>query len=92
MTFSSLPLSLRLKALGAAAVLGAGALVAPLAAHAQGAPSFAEVDSNVDGVISEDEFLAAMPSMTADQFAEADTNGDTVLTEDEYDAMTAAME
>ncbi|MBV6657637.1 MAG: hypothetical protein KI785_07710 [Devosiaceae bacterium] len=71
--------------------LAAGLAVAPIAAFAQGAPGFAAVDLNIDGVISEDEFLAAMPSMTADDFVMADGNGDTVLTQEEYEAMTDAM-
>ena len=76
----------------AAAVLALGAMAAPYLAHAQQAPQFAEVDANVDGVVSEDEFLAAMPEATAETFASADVNGDTVLTPDEYEAMAAMMQ
>ena len=38
-----------------------GVAMAPYMAQAQDAPDFSEVDQNVDGVISEDEFLMAMP-------------------------------
>jgi hypothetical protein len=60
--------------------------------QAQDAPAFADVDQNIDGVISEDEFLAAMPEATAETFASADVNADTVLTQDEYEAMAAMMQ
>ncbi|MEM6383045.1 MAG: hypothetical protein AAF739_10245 [Pseudomonadota bacterium] len=66
------------------------ALAAPLAL-AQDEPGFSDVDFNVDGVVSQDELLAAFPDMTTDDFAMADTNGDTVITEDEYEAMATDM-
>ncbi|MFK7791845.1 MAG: hypothetical protein AB8B88_04150 [Devosiaceae bacterium] len=69
-----------------------GAALSPIMVQAQEAPGFAEVDQNVDGVISEDEFLAAMPEATSETFASADVNGDTVLTQDEYEAMAAMMQ
>lgn len=77
-------------ALGGA--FAAGVALSPMAASAQDAPGFSDVDINVDGVISEDEFLAAMPEATADTFMSADVNGDTVLTQDEYEAMAAMMQ
>jgi hypothetical protein len=75
-----------------ASVFAFGAALSPIMAQAQDAPSFADVDQNVDGVISEDEFLAAMPEGTAETFASADVNGDTVLTQDEYEALLAMMQ
>lgn len=75
-----------------AALGGALAVGGALVASAQDAPGFSDVDTNVDGVISEDEFLAAMPETTADTFVSADVNGDTVLTQDEYEAMAAMMQ
>ena len=73
-------------------VVTLGVALSPYMAQAQDAPSFADIDQNVDGVVSEDEFLAAMPEATADTFASADVNGDTVLTQDEYEAMAAMMQ
>ena len=62
------------------------------AAHAQQAvPEFVAVDTNVDGVISVEEFLQALPDMTEEDFASFDTNSDTAITVDEYEAMRAAM-
>lgn len=75
-----------------AGVFAFGAALSPIMAQAQDAPEFAAVDQNVDGVVSEDEFLAAMPEATAETFASADVNGDTVLTQDEYEAMVAMMQ
>lgn len=75
----------------AAVCAGLFALGLTAQAAAQGAPAFADVDVNVDGVISEDEFLAAMPSMTSGDFATADLNADTVVTEDEYTALVDSM-
>lgn len=69
-----------------------GVAMAPYMAQAQDAPDFSEVDQNVDGVISEDEFLMAMPEATAETFASADVNADTVLTQEEYEAMAAMMQ
>ena len=69
-----------------------GVVLAPYMASAQTAPAFSDVDQNVDGVISEDELLAAMPAATSETFTSADLNGDTVLTQDEYDAMASMME
>jgi hypothetical protein len=69
-----------------------GVALSPYMAQAQDAPGFSDVDQNVDGVVSEDEFLMAMPEATAETFASADVNGDTVLTQDEYEAMAAMME
>ncbi|MEM6711586.1 MAG: EF-hand domain-containing protein [Pseudomonadota bacterium] len=60
-------------------------------AHAQDAPSFAEADQNIDGIISEDEFMAAFPDATADLFAAADGNADTVLTRAEYENAVSVM-
>lgn len=76
----------------ATGVLALGTVTAPLFAKAQEAPSFADVDTNVDGVVSEEEFLAAMPEATSETFASADVNADTVLTQDEYEAMAAMMQ
>jgi len=71
------------------ALLAAAALVAATALPALAAqdgprrpPSFAELDTDGDGVISSDEFLTP-PS---ERFAALDTNGDGVLTEDELEA------
>ena len=61
-------------------------------AQAQDAPGFAEADQNVDGIISQDEFLAVFPNATADMFVAADSNADTVLNQDEYEAATAMMQ
>lgn len=69
-----------------------GVAVAPYMAQAQDAPGFSEIDQNVDGVVSEDEFLMAMPDATAETFASADVNGDTVLTQEEYEAVAAMMQ
>lgn len=80
------------KTLALGGTFAAGVALSPMMAAAQDAPSFSDVDVNVDGVISEDEFLAAMPEATADTFASADVNGDTVLTQDEYEAMAAMMQ
>lgn len=71
---------------------GAMAVGGALAASAMEAPAFSDVDSNVDGVISQEEFLAAMPEGTADTFISADVNGDTVLSQDEYETMAAMMQ
>lgn len=84
-------LSAGLKTLALSAAFAGGMVAAPLVASAQDAPSFADVDTNIDGVISEDELLAAMPDLTADAFALADVNGDTVLSTDEYETMAAMM-
>ncbi len=75
-----------------AGIFAVGAALSPLMVHAQDAPAFSDVDQNVDGVISEDEFLAAMPEATAETFASADVNAETVLTQDEYEAMAAMMQ
>lgn len=75
-----------------AALGGALAVGGALAANAMEAPGFSDVDTNVDGVVSQEEFLAAMPEATADTFVSADVNGDTVLTQDEYETMAAMMQ
>lgn len=80
---------MRTAALGGTLTAG---VASPMIAMAQDAPSFSDVDLNVDGVISEDEFLAAMPDATSETFTSADVNGDTVLTQDEYEAMAAMMQ
>ena len=66
--------------------------LAPYMAGAQDMPAFSDVDQNVDGVVSEDEFLAAMPTATAETYASADVNGDSVLTQEEYEVVAAMME
>ncbi|MEM1286218.1 MAG: hypothetical protein ACFB01_04980 [Cohaesibacteraceae bacterium] len=76
----------------ATGVLALGAVAAPYLAQAQQAPMFADVDTNVDGVVSEEEFLAAMSDATPETFASADLNGDTVLTPDEYEAVASMMQ
>lgn len=80
------------KVLAAAGALALGVASAPFVATAQDAPAFSDVDSNVDGVISEDEYLAAFPEGTSESFVMADVNGDSVLTQDEYEAMAALMQ
>jgi hypothetical protein len=72
--------------------LALGVAYGPLTAQAQEMPSFAQVDQNVDGLISEDELLAAYPEATAETFATADINADTVLTPEEYEAMDSMMQ
>lgn len=75
-----------------AALGGAMAVGGALVASAADAPAFSDVDTNVDGVISQEEFLQAMPDATADTFISADVNGDTVLSQDEYETMAAMMQ
>ena len=77
----------------AAAVLGARRDGSALScACASRRPSSPRSTTNVDGVVSEEEFLAAVPGATSETFASADVNGDTVLTPDEYEAMAAMMQ
>jgi hypothetical protein len=70
-------------------MLAAAALVAATVLPASAAqdgprrpPSFADLDTDGDGVVSSDEFLTP-PS---ERFAALDTDGDGVLTEEELEA------
>jgi hypothetical protein len=47
--------------------------------------SFAQVDTNADGLISEDEAQGSQP--LADSFGQADTNGDGYVNQSEYNSM-----
>ncbi len=57
-------------------------------AEAQWVIPFVQVDQNVDGVLSEAEFLAGVYDATPGLFAKADANSDTVLTWAEYESLT----
>jgi len=48
------------------------------------AASFADIDANGDGSISQDEFAAAYPDASADAWTAADANGDGMLSEEEH--------
>lgn len=48
------------------------------------------LDTNGDGVVSYEEMLAAVPTVTEEAFITIDTNGDGTLDADEYAAAEAA--
>lgn len=54
-------------------------------------PSFTEVDTNADGWITPDEFVAAMPDATQSDFAAIDANGDGAISAEEMSAHAAAQ-
>jgi hypothetical protein len=64
-------------------MLAAGAI--GLAAPAVAA-SFAEIDGNGDGALSQDEFFAAYPDVSADVWTTTDANADGLVSEDELQA------
>ena len=49
-----------------------------------------ELDTNGDGMITFDEMLAAVPTVTEENFLAIDTNGDGTVDADEYAAAEAA--
>lgn len=53
-------------------------------ASAAGAASFADVDANADGAITQEEFAAAYPDAGSDAWTAADANGDGALSEEEH--------
>ena len=53
------------------------------------APSFAEADTNADGLVSMDEARAALPEMEEAQIVAADVNRDGALSQEEYTTLTA---
>ena len=71
----------KLLALTAAGVIGSAGLV-----HAA---SFADMDANGDGTVTQEEFAAAYPEAGEEAWSAADANGDGQLSEDE---VVAAVE
>lgn len=67
------------------ALATAAALAAP-AAFAQ----MTELDADGDGLVSYEEMLAAVPTVTEETFSAIDTNGDGTLDADEYAAAEEA--
>ena len=61
-----------------------------IAAFAGTAALAAFTDTDGDGMMSADEFVAAFPEGTADQFEAADADADGMITEDEYLAAVEA--
>ena len=92
MTTAFNPAAFPAKRAALAGAVALSTLALPFLAAAQDAMAFAEVDQNVDGVISQDEFLGAYPNSTTDVFVAGDVDGDTVLTQAEYEAMATAMQ
>jgi hypothetical protein len=70
-----------MKTVSLAALLLAAAPTLALAAGA---------DANGDGMVTQDEFTAAYPDLSADVFTKADTNGDGSLDADEIAAAEKA--
>jgi len=71
-----------LKRLVALSIVG----VAATAAHAD----MATLDTNADGVVSFEEMLAAVPSVTEETFTTLDINADGIIDAEEYAAAEAA--
>lgn len=71
----------KLLALTAAGIIGSAGLV-----HAA---SFADIDANEDGAVTQEEFAAAYPDAGEEAWSAADANADGQLSEDE---LTAAVE
>ncbi|MEM9344475.1 MAG: hypothetical protein AAGA87_15640 [Pseudomonadota bacterium] len=61
-------------------------IAATTAAHAD----MTALDTNADGVISFEEMLAAVPSVTEETFTTIDVNADGTIDADEYAAAEAA--
>lgn len=57
-----------------------------LAANSANAAEFAEVDKNIDGYISFEEFIAVKPDITEDAFKAIDINQDGQVDADEFAA------
>ncbi|MEM0946590.1 MAG: hypothetical protein AAGK37_04230 [Pseudomonadota bacterium] len=72
---------MKLKILAAAAI----AVTLP----ATGAFAMDTLDANGDGLVTYDELLAAVPTVTEESFVAIDTNGDGALDADEYAAAEA---
>lgn len=68
-------------------LIASGVIASAGAAYAA---SFADVDANGDGVISQEEFAAAYPDAGADVMASIDTNGDGQISEEEHAAAVEA--
>ncbi len=69
-------------------LLAVGFSAFSMAAYAQ-AVEFAVADADGNGVITKEEAMAAMPSVSSDTLLAADADGDGVLNQAEYEALAS---
>lgn len=70
-------------------IIAAFAITAITTAAFAAGPTFAEADTNADGVVNLEEAKVALPDMPEDQIVAADADNSGDLSQEEYEVLTA---